>query len=312
MNFRDVTVFDGHGYIPGSGTYNYELPVSGFQTALSGPINMKLCLMAGEGDRPITGDRFWIQKLQTTNWERLYHGGNDSTNFFNSSIFTGGNTRNPNLLNNTGMDVAMFNINNPSNTVIGNNQTSTKFYYRSTQDTYIIYCIAMAVDAYRPEPEGLNTIATINGVPYTTGMQVLPGQNIVYELEIRNNGNEAINNTHVVIPVPYAATYVSCTASFEYTPVGNLPCDYDAGAGANGSIIWHIGTLPTTTPTGELLATLTYTLQATTDCIILSNPNCEAAVTVDGDIDGVGAISGVTVTDDPFIQGYETSGQLYW
>jgi hypothetical protein len=85
----------------------------------------QLALMAGEGDVTITGDKFEIQKLNSTNWELLSHGGNSTNNFFNSSIFTGGNTRNPNLVNNTGMDISMFNIPNASNSVIGNGQTST-------------------------------------------------------------------------------------------------------------------------------------------------------------------------------------------
>jgi hypothetical protein len=45
--------------------------------------------------------------------------------FFNSSIQTGGNTRNPNLLNNTGLDIGVFNIPNSGNSVITNNQTVT-------------------------------------------------------------------------------------------------------------------------------------------------------------------------------------------
>lgn len=150
MNWRDVTIFDGYAYVPGSTTYSAELPVSGFNTAQSGPINMKLGMMAGEGDRTIAGDYFQIID-QNSNYVDLAHAGNDTNNFFNSSIYTGGNPRNPNDLNNFGMDVSMFYIDNPDNSIITNNQTSTTFKYGTTQDTYIIYCIAMAVDAYRPE-----------------------------------------------------------------------------------------------------------------------------------------------------------------
>ncbi|MCO5255958.1 MAG: hypothetical protein M9926_04285, partial [Lentimicrobium sp.] len=308
MSWRDITLFDGHAYVVGNTTVNYNLPVSGFSTTLSGDVNMKLGMMAGEGDRPIAGDYFQIIN-QASNWVSLSHAGNATTNFFNSSIFTGGNARNPNLLNNTGMDISMFAIPNTGNSIITNNQSSTTFRYGSTQDTYIIFCIAMAVDAYRPEPEGLNTLATINGVPYTPGMQALPGQTIVYQLEVRNKGTEPINNAQVVIPMPYSASYVSSSASFTYTPVGNSAPIYDAGAGATGSIVWDLGTLPLPADPDDLLATLTYTLQVTTNCVILSNANCEVAVTVDGIIEGTGATSNIEVSDVPFIQGYTTIGE---
>jgi hypothetical protein len=167
MKKRDVTLFDGYAYVVG-GTAQWELPVSGFTSALSGAVNTKLGMMAGEGDVTITGDKFEIQKLNSTNWELLSHGGNSTNTFFNSSIFTGGNTRNPNLVNNTGMDISMFNIPNASNSVIGNGQTSTKFRYSSTQDTYIIYSICMAVDAYEPVVEGFLSTVSVNNIPTTT------------------------------------------------------------------------------------------------------------------------------------------------
>ena len=97
MKFRDVTIFDGHSYVAGSVTADFEIPVSGFNTAQSGAINMKLGMMAGEGDRSIAGDYFQIRDYTDTNWITLNHAGNSTNNFFNSSIFTGGNTRNPNL-----------------------------------------------------------------------------------------------------------------------------------------------------------------------------------------------------------------------
>src|SRR5690606_7493519 len=153
MNWRDVTVFDGHAYVVGNSSVNFELPVSGFNTAQSGPINMKLGVMAGEGDVGISGDYFRIRNWQDNAWVTLSHAGNSTSNFFNGSVVTGGNARNPNLQNNTGLDIAMFNISNPGNTVVTNNQTSTRFQYGSTQDTYIIFCIAMAVDAYIPDVE---------------------------------------------------------------------------------------------------------------------------------------------------------------
>lgn len=109
MNLRDVTVFDGYAYVKGNVVKNYELPVSGFNTAQTGSINMKLGMMAGEGDVGLQGDYFQIQKLSDNSWLNLSHSQNTSSNFFNSSIKTEG-ARNPQLINNTGLDINVFDI----------------------------------------------------------------------------------------------------------------------------------------------------------------------------------------------------------
>ena len=310
MNWRDVTVFDGYAYVVGNQTISYDLPVSGFNTVQYGNVNMKLGMMAGEGDVGIAGDYFQIQKVSDASWFTLNHSGNSTNNFFNSSVFTGGNARNPNLLNNTGMDISMFNIPNTNNQVITNNQTSTTFRYGSTQDTYIIFCIAMAVDAHVPEPEGLNIVQSIGNVPYIAGNPLIayPGDKIEYQLEVRNRGTEAINNARVVIPIPYASSYVSSMNNILFTPAptpNNLY--FDPTLGANGSIIWDIGTLPLPANPNDLLGTLTYRLRATTDCNLLTNIDCPPQIILDGAISGTGAISQVSATQD-FIQGYQSQG----
>ncbi|MEI6749689.1 MAG: hypothetical protein WCM93_11060, partial [Bacteroidota bacterium] len=308
MKWRDVTVFDGYAYVQ-SGTYNYELPVSGFHTAQIGAVNMKLGLMAGEGDVNYSGDYFQIRDYTNTNWIGLSHAGNSTNNFFNSSIFTGGNARNPNLQNNSGIDVSMFNIQNTGNSVITNNQTSTTFKYGSTIDTYIIYSIAMAVDAYIPNPEGTTTVYNIGGVPPGNPMIALPGQDIQLTLDIRNKGTEAINNTQIVVPIPFATKYDTCWRVVHYTP-GPTPNNlyFNPSLGANGSIIWNYGTLPLPADPNTILATLTYKLEVTDDCILLSNPNCVPVININGTISGTGSVSNASFTNVGFIRGYEYSG----
>ena len=141
MTWRDVTVFDGHAYVASNGG-PFPLPVSGFNTALTGAIDMKLGVMAGEGDRSLTGDSFSIQPHGTSSFTALTNGSPSasSDNFFDSSISTlpTGGSRNPNLVNNTGLDLHMFSVPNTGNVNITNNQTSTTFQYNTSQDTYII------------------------------------------------------------------------------------------------------------------------------------------------------------------------------
>ena len=308
MKWRDITVFDGHAYVQGSTTVNYELPVSGFKTVQNGAVNLKLGVMAGEGDLDISGDYFKVQQLQSSTWVALNDAGyNSTTNFFNSSINTGGGTRNPNLTNNTGLDIHMFNIPNANNSVITNNQTQTKFQYGSTQDTYVIFCIAMAVDAYIPDVDGLNSVYAINGQPVGSTMYVEPSDSVTYTLSIYNKGTEAVNNAKIVIPMPYTASTVSYSSIVNFSPANNT-LTYNPSLGATGSLTWDIGNIPKTSNPDSLLAVLTYTLKVTTDCFVFSDTTCSPSVSINGDISGTGAISGNNLIGANFISGYQTSG----
>jgi gliding motility-associated-like protein/uncharacterized repeat protein (TIGR01451 family) len=314
MNWRDVTIFDGHAYVQGNTTVSYELPVSGFQAVQSGNVNMKLGLMAGEGDVGISGDYFQIRDWQDNNWISLNHSGNSVNNFFNGSVETGGNARTLNLQNNTGLDIAMFDVPNPGNTVLTNDQTSTKFRYGSTQDTYVIFCIAMAIDAYIPDVEALVSTESINGVPVGGGtITVEPGETIQYSVEIKNQGTEPIDNVFFVVPIPYTTSYVPASISTQvnFTPLPTPNSAYfDPGNGPTGAVVWDLGTLPLP-PVGNpdsVLAELSFELKVTNDCFLLMNPDCPPQVVLTGGTTtGVGQVSGSSF-DIPFIQGYETSG----
>ncbi|RAR51168.1 hypothetical protein B0I10_101344, partial [Flavobacterium lacus] len=313
MKWRDVTVFDGHSYVAGSITADFEIPVAGFNTVQSGPVNMKLGMMAGEGDRNIAGDFFQIRNFQDNNWVTLNHGANSTNNFFNSSIFTGGNTRVPDLINNTGLDISMFTIPNTNNAVITNNQTSTRFRYGTTQDTYVIYNITMSVDAYIPEIEGLLTVQNIGGAPASPSgpYNAQPGQEVEFGVDIKNLGTEAVNNYKLVIPIPFTSTFVpgSLNSSILFTPnpsPNNLY--FDPNLGATGSIVWDFGTLPLPADPQTLLASLRFKLRATDNCAILSNPNCANNILVNGLTFGTGAITNIAFKDRPLILGYNNSG----
>ncbi|MFA9190811.1 SprB repeat-containing protein, partial [Flavobacterium sp. FZUC8N2.13] len=313
MKNRDITVFDGHAYVTGGTTTNFDIAVDGFNAVQTGDVGIKLGLVAGEGDRSISGDYFQIQKLNSNDFQSLNHSGNSATNFFNSSIETGGNPRNPNHLNNTGLDISMFKIPNSGNTIIGNNQTSTKFKYGTTQDTYVIFALAMSVDAYVPEIEGVITATTINGSPVvgTGNYTALPGQELGYKVQIKNKGTEIINNSKIIIPVPYNATYVANSAgkTINFSPLptpNNLT--FDPTLGANGSIVWNIGSLPLPTDPNTVLAELTFKFKVTENCTLLKNANCSNTISVNGLMTGTGATSNVNITDKSLIQGYSGSG----
>ncbi|MDO7173609.1 hypothetical protein Q5N74_15540, partial [Mariniflexile sp. AS56] len=308
MKWRDITVFDGHAFVTNATTISHELPISGFKAVQSGDVNVKLGLMAGEGDNFYGGDFFNIRNAGNDAWIPLSHSGNTTNNFFNSSIITGTNNRNPNLINNTGLDISMFNIDNTNNALIGNNQTETRFQYGTTIDSYIIFNVTLAVDAYIPEAEGVITTTNIN-TSGTAPDTLFPGESADYKIEIKNRGTEATNNTIITIPVPYTSSYEELSITYNiYAPysTSTLPY-YDPNAGATGSIIWDLGTLPVPANPDDVLADISFTLTATTDCSLLVNPNCTPNISLNGNITGTGATS-KTDFDRPLIQGYETSG----
>ncbi len=307
MRLRDITVFDGHAFVAGNVTADFTIPLSGFNATQSGPVNVKMGLIAGEGDRQISGDFFQIRNAANTAWVDLEHGGNSTTNFFNSSIFTGNNTRNPNLLNNTGLDISVFDLPNVNNSIIGNNQTSTTFRYGSNQDTYIIFGIVFSVDAYEPDIIGINTLTQTNGIPASASPSILPGQNLTYELDIKNIGSEDVVNGQIIIPVPYNANFVNANGQYFFTPNSGSAPFFNPTLGGNGSIVWNIGNLPLPTNPNTVLATLSYNLSATTECIILNNANCSEQISVNGTISGVGAITNTNLIE-PFVSGFQQSG----
>ncbi|MFQ3173465.1 MAG: hypothetical protein ACI8W0_000555, partial [Flavobacterium sp.] len=320
MKSRAVTLFDGYAYVNGqrSGGGEYgTIPISGFTTVGSGQVNMKLGVMAAEGDVGATtgSDYLAVQKLNAnpavydaTNYLTLNHAGNSTSNFFNSSIFPvpAAGTSNPILQNNTGVDFSMFTIPNAGNTVIGNNQSSTTFRFGSTYEVYTIFGFAMSVDTYIPEPEGFLAINSINSVsnppqPYT----VIPGQEISYTLNIKNKGTEAINNNIVTIPISNTINFI--VNSILYTKhatvtTSNVPY-YDS---SSNSILWNMGTLPLPADPNTLLASITFRVKASEDCAIIINNSCNSIISVSGTINGIGSVSGVAVSKAIF-KGFDNS-----
>jgi uncharacterized repeat protein (TIGR01451 family) len=165
----------------------------------------------------------------------------------------------------------------------------------------------MAVDAYEPVVEGFLSTLNVNGVPTTSSnLTVQPGDNIQYKVQIRNKGNEAINNARIEIPLPYAAIRYQGSSVNVFSPASSSALPYvDATLGANGTLIWDFGTLPLPSNPNTVLGEITFTLKVTEDCELYRNFNCSApSVQIDGTISGIGANTGISVDDQPFYVGF--------
>lgn len=307
MNWRNITIFDGYAYVDQYNS-NIVVDIEGFQTLQEGNVQLKLGVMAGEGDVDISGDYMQI-KDQANNYITLSHNGNSTNNFFNSSIYTGGNNRNPNLVNNTGMDVSMFQIDNTNNNVITNNQTATSFRFGSNQDAYTVFCLVMGVDAYIPTLDGVNVVSQINNISIpedSTSLTVYPGEEMEYRLEVRNMGQEAVVNAQIIIPIPYTAEYLS--SNTVYASGINGQHYFDPVEGSAGAIVWTLDEVPTGT-INDIYATLYYRFRITDDCSILAGSNCSISNDVSGYISGEGELSNIPFTNISFIQGYYQDGE---
>lgn len=307
MNKRNITLFDGHSHVvfQSGGNNSADIVVDGIQTIPVGPVTMRLGLMAGEGDVGVSGDFFQIKRNDNGVYQNLSHSLNLTNNFFNSSINVAGNPpRNPLIQNNTGMDICMFDIPNSGNAVIGNNQNSVTYRYGTAQDTYIIYCMAMSVDTYKPTPEAIMSVASIDGNPPTgtSPYTVTPGQIIEYKVDFINPSNEDVLNTYIDIPVPFPTEYVAGSASGildASVPTSYTPPVFNATQGAYGTLHWQIGTLPMDLVNpNKILATLTYKVKITEDCRLLKSPMCSTNVITSGTIYGIGSISQINLFDD--------------
>ncbi|MGY6522718.1 MAG: hypothetical protein ACXIUD_13375, partial [Mongoliitalea sp.] len=308
MKNRDITIFDGYGFVATNGGGPFNIDINGIQSVQNGPVGIKLGVMAGEGDVSFTGDYFEIRNRNSNSFTRLSHSGNTPNNFFNSSILTNG-SRNPNQRNNVGIDIAMFDIPNDNNSIIDNNQTSTRLRYGTDLETYVIFNVSFSVDAYVPELEALNILESISNSPSEN--VILPGEEATFKVEIRNKGTEPIDNGEVVIPIPFGASFVpnSLIANFNFTPSGNQAPVFDANRGANGAIVWKVGNIPLDENNlNNLLASLSYRLLATTDCRILSNVVCGSQVDVNGFTNGIGSFSQRTFTNKQFVKGFQNDG----
>lgn len=316
MKTKNIAIFQGHAF---NSTNNIvDIPIVGFQAVQSGDVNVKLGFMAGEGDRDLIGDYAKIQELNSGTFKSLSHSGNSTSNFFNSSINTGGNARNPSYLNNYGIDVAMFYLDNgndndpgtpPVNNVIGNGQTSTIIRVGTTSDIYTMSVLVFGVDAYQPETDEIIKLTAIDGNPPVVPYTCTPGQELTYCVDIKNVGTEPVKNYKLSVPIPSNTDYVTNSVTATVHPLAGTPNTpkpiYNA---STRSLEWDFGNLPQPVDPTTILASFCFKLKATTNCLLLSN-SCGQDIPVTGYANGTGVITNTHIVNQKFILGYVDSGE---
>ena len=193
---RNLTVFDGLQSVTQSKPA-LEIPVSGFQTPLSGPVRTKLGFVAYEGDRGLSGDK------ATLDGKLLSDKVNPENNFFNSTISVDGQNyadKTPDYVNQLGFDAKLIAIHG----FLANNATSAKIGLKTSSDQYLPQVITFATDLYAPVIHATKAVANLTHPDGPTRA----GDTLRYTVTYTNEGLEAAKDFVASDHLPADTTYV--------------------------------------------------------------------------------------------------------
>ena len=194
---RNLTVFDGLQSVT-QGKSALTIPVSGFQTPLSGAVRTRLGFIAYEGDLGLSGDSASLDGKPLTDAV------NPANNFFNSSVSADGRNRtekNPDYVNQLGFDANLVAING----ILANGATSANIALKTTSDQYLPHAITFATDLYAPVIRATKTVANLTHPDGPTR----PGDTLRYTVTYANDGLEAAQGFVAEDALPSETTYLA-------------------------------------------------------------------------------------------------------
>lgn len=151
MTGKFITTYDGFAAITDQ---SLDIEFSGFQTLPDGKVNAKIACMALEGDLKLKGDQLLFKTPSITSFIQLSNLLREKNNFFNSAITTENEffqNRVPNSLNTLGYDSFVMSIDNPDNTVIGNNTHDATIRLKTVGDRFCMFFNAFNVEVVVPK-----------------------------------------------------------------------------------------------------------------------------------------------------------------
>jgi uncharacterized repeat protein (TIGR01451 family) len=294
-SMRNLTVFDGYGAI-GFGT-TLDIPISGFNTPLAGPVSFELGVIAHEGDRSASGDGLSFNGAGS--FVAVSDALHPVNNCFNSTISYDAVVtpyRNPGYNNNLGYDAAIYIPDNTSFNYIGNNTNSATVRVSTSGENILCRVLTSAIDIYEPDLRASVYIDDLNG-----GI-VEPGDELEYTLVGKNIGSDLSLNTFIVDTLDPRTQYVANSVSIDFGPnsgpktdiAGDDQAEYDA---ATNSIKIRIGTGADALTGGEVIASpegadstvVKFRVTVVDDCLMFQ---CDSTLEHVTYIFGTGEISG--------------------
>ncbi|NAS11008.1 T9SS type B sorting domain-containing protein [Poritiphilus flavus] len=203
---RYISVFDGYeGVTTNSGDSVADIDVVGFNTIPVGPVQARIGVNVIEGEYSLSGDTFSIETPMNPGFTNLSNSGNPANNFFNANITIDGNnvtTRNINGTNSMGYDADIFDVNNPSNSLIANGDTQATLRLSTSSDWFASFLVTFGIDIIEPDILLEKRVEDIGGNDIT-GAGVNLGQVLDYVLSFQNTGNDDATNYTIrdVLPV---------------------------------------------------------------------------------------------------------------
>lgn len=183
-----------------------QFTYSGFTTptGVNEPVNVRYGTASLEGDTSLGGDELRIMNTAggLTALGQGNASANPTTNFFNGSISFDGNyitDRTPNSENTQGFDMDYFELPNVTKDLVGNGQTSATFELFTDRDRYSVFFNAFSVTIIEPELRIIKKVFDLDGSTEITGGNVELGDEVFYDLEIENIGNEDFVDGTVII-----------------------------------------------------------------------------------------------------------------
>ncbi|HEY7619781.1 MAG TPA: hypothetical protein VH834_08415 [Solirubrobacteraceae bacterium] len=187
---RNLTIFDGFKFVTAGGA-SVSIPLAGFQTPNSGPVNTRVGMIAYEGDLGKTGD------YATLEGKKLFNSANPQDNFFNSSISNLGTfftTRNPAYRNGFGFDGDIVDATG----YLKNSQTSTTINLSTSSDGYAPGGVSFATDLFAPSLETTKVVDKD---------KAQAGDVLTYTMSVKNVGLDAAVHTWVFDQIPAGTTF---------------------------------------------------------------------------------------------------------
>ena len=203
---RNLTVFDGCTII-NQGDPPVDVGISGFLTPPSGPVSCELGAVVYDGDRG-SSDSFAFKQNGAASFYNMattlvpLNGTQDAWNSKISYQGTVVTTRNPSFQNTLGYDASIFDLPNTLNAQLSNNQTAATVRFSSPSENYSIHVLTTSITQYNPTFAFDKTATDING-----GLLV-PGDNLRYQVNYNNVGNDSSTNTIIYDNIPLGTTYV--------------------------------------------------------------------------------------------------------
>ncbi|NCU92404.1 MAG: hypothetical protein EBV44_10760, partial [Synechococcaceae bacterium WB7_1B_046] len=216
---RNLTVFDGLAVV--SNGNSTTVPINGFVTPLSGPVNFELGVVTLDGDRGSTGDQLSFNGV-ANNYVNVTDAMHSLNNSFNSTICNNGVItpyRLPNFNNTLGYDANIYVPNNTAKNYIGNNATSANIRLATNTDIVMAQVVTSAIDIYQPDLRATVSITDLNGG------QIVANDILEYKIKCVNIGSDTSINTYVLDTLDIRTNFIPGTLQILSGPNAGMKTD---------------------------------------------------------------------------------------